>query len=248
MYWLHILVEVPEIMLALTNVSVLRGAGSAVHALSLEVAAGEVVGLVGANGAGKSTALSAIAGLIPISSGQITFMGKSITGMPTDRIARKGIACVPENRHIFGTLTVKENLILGRTSIPRRDRTKEDLENVLAIFPTLRTTFNRPARFLSGGEQQQLAIARALMAAPQLLILDEPSLGLAPLIIGQLFHVIDMLKEQGFSVLLIEQSITRTIDLADRTYIMRSGTIVLSGSRAEMQRSSRDVKSAVFGF
>jgi branched-chain amino acid transport system ATP-binding protein len=187
------------------------------------------VGLVGANGAGKSTTLAAIMGLTPISSGTISFLGESLEGLDTEEIARRGISLVLEGRHIFSTLTVRENLDLGRTANPDRAHTNAALERVLGLFPELERMLGRPAGTLSGGEQQQLAIGRALVSAPRLLLLDEPSLGLAPLLVDQLFETLAEIRRDGAAILLVEQHVTRTLELADRAYAMRLGRIALAG-------------------
>jgi branched-chain amino acid transport system ATP-binding protein len=232
-------------MLSVRDVTVRYGGTPAVQNLSLEIGEGEIVGLVGPNGAGKSTTLAAIVGLVPMS-GEVTYLGERLTGLATEVIARRGIALVLEGRHVFGTLTVGENLALGKTA--NRDRLRGDaaLGRVLDTFPALRQTFALPAGTLSGGEQQQLAIARALVAEPRLLLLDEPSLGLAPLLVDQVFETIAEIRRGGSTVLLVEQNIRRTVELADRTYVLRSGRIALSGTRAELARSELD--AAFLGF
>jgi branched-chain amino acid transport system ATP-binding protein len=234
-------------MLSVRDLTVRYGATPAVQNLTLEVAEGEIVGLVGANGAGKSTVLAAIAALVPINGGTVAYLGEPLGGLETEEIARRGIALVLEGRHIFATLSVRENLALGGTANPDRTRTGTALERVLELFPVLRKTYRLPAGTLSGGEQQQLAIGRALMAEPRLLILDEPSLGLAPMLVDQVFETLGEVRRAGTTVLLVEQNIRRTVALADRTYVMRSGRIALSGSRAELA-SLAGLDAAYLGF
>ena len=214
-------------------------ASPAVQGISLEVGEGEIVGLVGPNGAGKSTTLAAVLGLVPVAAGRIAYRDASLVGLPPERIARRGIALVLEGRHVFATLTVRENLLLGRTASRDRTRADEALERVLERFPVLRRTLGRPAGALSGGEQQQLAIARALVAEPRLLLLDEPSLGLAPQLVDRVFEAIEEIRGEGVTVLLVEQNVARTVELADRTYVLRTGRIALSGTRAELARRGR---------
>jgi branched-chain amino acid transport system ATP-binding protein len=171
------------------------------------------------------------------SSGSITFDGRSLLGLQPERIVREGIALVPEGRHIFGSLTVEENLVLG--ALARRDKAgaEETLTDVLERFPILKTYFKAPAGKLSGGEQQQLAIGRALLSKPRLLLLDEPSLGLAPLVVDQVFDVLDLLRKQGITILLVEQNAARTLDFADRSYVLRTGEIALAGTREELRET-----------
>jgi len=234
-------------MLAIRDLSVEYGRSPALQGVSLDVAEGEIVGLVGPNGAGKSTTLATILGLVPVSAGRVDYLGEPLLGLSTESIARRGIALVLEGRHIFGTLTVAENLLLGRTANPDRRRADAVLERELERFPILRETYGRPASTLSGGEQQQLAIARALVAEPRLLLLDEPSLGLAPLLVDRVFEAVDEIRRDGVTVLLVEQNVARTIELADRTYVLRSGRIALSGPRAELARAGA-LDAAYLGF
>ena len=221
-------------MLKVEDIYVRYGSTHAVQGVSLEVNEGEVVGLIGPNGAGKTTTLSAIFGLVHASQGSITFEGHSLLGRAPEDVVGLGIALVPEGRHIFGTLTVAENLQLGGT--PRKDRAgfQADLTRIFDLFPILKAYSGRPAGKLSGGEQQQLAIARALLSAPRLLLLDEPSLGLAPRVIDLVFDALAELKAQGVTVLLVEQNAARTVAFADRSYLLRTGRIALSGTRGEL--------------
>ena len=233
-------------MLEIADLRVGYGRVPALHGISLGVERGEVVALVGPNGAGKTTMLSAVFGLVAPTGGTITFEGESLLGLSPEKILRKGLALVPEGRHIFGTLTVAENLLLGSTA--RRDRraAAEDVEQVLARFPALRHYYRGSAGTLSGGEQQQLAIARALLSRPRLLLLDEPSLGLAPVVIDVLFDALAELREQGVTILLVEQNAARAIEFADRAYILRSGLMARAGTRDELL-AMEDFESAYLG-
>jgi branched-chain amino acid transport system ATP-binding protein len=233
-------------MLSVERLEVRYGRIAAVKGVDLEVRAGEAVGLIGPNGAGKTSTLAAIAGLLRPAAGRIRFDGEDVTGRAPESIVRRGIAMVPEGRHVFATLTVAENLRLGLTA--RRDRAAawDDLERELDRFPVLRRTYQTHAGKLSGGEQQQLALARALVARPRLLILDEPSLGLAPLVVDSVFAVLDELRDDGVTVLLVEQNAARAMEFADRCYVMRTGRVTLAGTRAEL-RSSADVATAYLG-
>ena len=226
-------------MLNVRDLTVRYGRVPAVQHLSLDVSEGEIVGLVGPNGAGKSTTLAAIFGLVAVADGEIAYDGESLVGLAPETIVRRGLGLVLEGRHIFNTLTVRDNLLLGTTASRTRVRSDAGLEPVLDSFPMLRKTFRAPAGNLSGGEQQQLAVARALLAEPRLLALDEPSLGLAPLMVDQIFETLAELRRAGVSILLVEQHVTRAIELADRTYFVRSGRITLSGRRAELTAPGR---------
>jgi branched-chain amino acid transport system ATP-binding protein len=221
-------------MLKVEGLYVRYGRTHAVQDVALEVNQGEAVGLIGPNGAGKTTTLSAIFGLVQPSQGSITYEGHSLVGRAPEEIVSLGIALVPEGRHIFGTLSVGENMQLGGT--PRKDRAafRADLERIYELFPKLKAFHGRSAGKLSGGEQQQLAIARALLSRPRLLLLDEPSLGLAPRIIDLVFDTLAELREQGVTVLLVEQNAARTVAFADRTYLLRTGRIAVSGTREEL--------------
>lgn len=233
-------------MLRVSELHIRYGSISAVRGLSFEVGEGEAVGLIGANGAGKSSTLKAIAGLLQPTGGAIELEDERIDGLGPDTIVRRGVALVPEGRQIFGTLTVKENLRVGRAVRRRDPDLGRDLEEILDLFPILREFYSSPAGKLSGGEQQQLAIARALILKPRLLLLDEPSLGLAPQLVSLVFDVLEKLRQSGVTILLVEQVVARTVAFADRTYIMRNGRIVASGSRDELQ-SRRDMAELYVG-
>jgi branched-chain amino acid transport system ATP-binding protein len=234
-------------LLSLTDVSVHYGRVPAVQQLSLEVSEGEFVGLVGHNGAGKSTTLWTITGVLKPSSGTVTFLGKSIAGVSPDTILAQGIALVPENRRIFSRLSVGENLRIGTAARKDRKQADADVKQMCDRFPALGRYIDRKGSTLSGGEQQQLAIARALLARPRLLLLDEPTLGLAPLIVDQVFELLQELHEEGVTILLVEQNAARTIEVADRTYVMRSGgRIAFHGSADELAKIG-DFETAYIG-
>lgn len=217
----------------------------AVRGLSFEVARGEVVALLGPNGAGKSSTLSAIMGLVTKPGGAITFDGTSLVGMRPDRIARLGVSLVPEGRHIFGDLTVHENLRLGMVGRSSMDGVEEDLERVLELFPIVRRFLARQAGVLSGGQQQQLAIARALVADPQLLLLDEPSLGLAPSIIDTVFESLDHIRADGRTILIVEQRAARTVAFADRSYVIANGELRLTIDETTEAINNEDVNDSI---
>ncbi|HZS31356.1 MAG TPA: ABC transporter ATP-binding protein [Gaiellaceae bacterium] len=213
--------------LALDGLSVRYGAVDAVRALSLEVGRGEVVGLIGPNGAGKSSTLHAIMGAAPVVGGDIRLEGRSLLGMRSERVARHGVALVPEGRRIFGELTVEENLRLGLAA--RRSRPSGDpFAHAYELFPILDEFRRRHAGALSGGQQQQLAIARALVSEPDVLLLDEPSLGLAPKIVDVVFEALAKIRDSGLAVLLVEQRAQRTVAFADRSYVLANGELRLT--------------------
>jgi branched-chain amino acid transport system ATP-binding protein len=205
------------------------------HGIDLHVDAGEVVTLVGANGSGKSTLLKTVVGLVKARSGSVRFDGRDITRTSPEAAVRSGIALVPEGRMLFGPLTVDENLRLGAFSVKAgAEGTATDLEHVFHLFPVLRERLAQPAATLSGGEQQMLAVGRALMSRPRLLLLDEPSLGLAPKVIAEIFGTLDRLRAEGLTVLLVEQDVKVALRHADRGYVMRTGRIALEGSSAAL--------------
>ena len=233
-------------MLSLHNVHTRYGAIKALRGISLEVRQAELVALIGVNGAGKSTALATIAGVLRPVEGTITFLGESIVGRPPEHIAGKGISLVPEGREILASLTVEENLRLGAFVRRNRQEYLKDLEENFALFPILKERRHQLGGTLSGGEQQQLAIARALMSHPKLLMLDEPSLGLAPLIVDQIFDLIKGLHQRGVTILLVEQNVERTLEIVDRAYLLDTGTIQTSGTAAEV-RSQVDIEGVYLG-
>ncbi|HZT20342.1 MAG TPA: ABC transporter ATP-binding protein [Dongiaceae bacterium] len=221
-------------MLAVEDLHVSYGSVAALRGVSIEVAAGEIVAVIGPNGAGKSTLLRSIAGLVRPSRGAIRFRNSAIAGEPAERLVARGLSLVPEGRHIFGSLTVGENIQLGATARRDRPAVAADVERMLGLFPILRERFHQKAGKLSGGEQQMLAVARALMASPRLLLLDEPSLGLAPLVVRKVYEVIAELRRAGVTVLVVEQAVHVALTAADRTYVMNSGAIVMAGRSAEL--------------
>jgi branched-chain amino acid transport system ATP-binding protein len=221
-------------VLELDKVTLAYGKTSVVFDLSIEVGDGEAVGLVGPNGAGKTTTLSAIVGLVRPARGTIRFEDREINGVATERLVRDGIALVPEGRQIFATLTVEENLRLPTAGMDRGDAAAA-IEREIKRFPFLRERLGSPAGGLSGGQQQQLAIARALLCRPKLLLLDEPSLGLAPKLVDVVFETLEGLRAEGVTILLVEQNAIRAAQFCDRTYVLSAGKLVLSGTREELQ-------------
>jgi branched-chain amino acid transport system ATP-binding protein len=228
-------------VLELDDLSVNYGSVPAVRKLDLTVGNGEIVGLIGPNGAGKSTTLHTITGLVRPRSGDIRLAGVSIVGRKPETIARAGIALVPEGRRIFAELTVEENLRLGLVGRTRRDGIEQDREWVEGLFPVVREFRTRQAGLLSGGQQQQLAIARALVASPSVLLLDEPSLGLAPTIVDVVFDALTRIRDRGVTVLLVEQRAQRTVALADRTYVMTNGEMRMTLTPADAHDTERIV-------
>jgi branched-chain amino acid transport system ATP-binding protein len=223
------------------------GAVTAVKDVNLGVFPGEVVALLGANGAGKTTMLRAISGLVRPRAGAIHFLGERIDRLPPSRIVRLGVAHCPEGRRVFGSLTVAENLRLGAAARIERMTVEADREHVYRLFPILAERRHQHAGTLSGGEQQMLALGRALMAKPRLLLLDEPSLGLAPLIIETIFRTLADLKRSGVTMLIVEQNITAALELADRAYVLRTGEVALAGKAAELRENYEEVASAYLG-
>ena len=235
-------------MLAIDTLWVRYGRVAALQGISLHVEQGEVVSIIGPNGAGKSTLLLTIAGVLPAAMGSVTFEGKRVAGRSPEDLVRSGISLVPEGRHIFGRLTVAENLRLGATARPRSAGAHSARDVVLDLFPILGERLHQLAGQLSGGEQQMLAIARALVASPRLLLLDEPSLGLAPAVVDSVFGTLRRLRdEHHVTILLVEQNMVRAIALANRTYLLRSGRIEVSGTREELTRTQADLEQAYFG-
>ncbi|MDD9992063.1 MAG: ABC transporter ATP-binding protein [Rhodospirillales bacterium] len=221
-------------MLEIHDLHLSYGKVRAVQGVSLEVADGEIVALIGANGAGKSSTMHAVCGIERPSSGHIRFLGRAITRMPPHRIMRRGIVQVPEGRLIFGGLTVEQNLRLGAHNVAGRAKTGADIKRVLEAFPMLRERLDEPGSALSGGQAQMLALARGLMARPRLLILDEPSLGLAPIAALDVFALIPRLRDAGVTILLVEQNVRQALAIADRGYVLESGRIILDGKAAEL--------------
>jgi len=218
----------------------------AVRSVSLSVQAGECVALVGANGAGKTTTLRALSGLIPIRAGRAVFQGHSLSGLASRDVVALGLAHVPEGRQVFTALSVRENLEMGAQAPMARSVRGESLAQVFALFPRLREREGQAAGTLSGGEQQMLAIGRGLMARPRLLLLDEPSLGLAPLAVRHILEIVSTVNRQGTTILLVEQNVRRALALCGRGYVIENGEITLSGSRDELLRSAH-VRQAYLG-
>lgn len=217
--------------------------------VSIQVNPGEIVSIIGANGAGKTTLLKTIIGLIRAGSGRILFDGQDITGTNTEKIAMLGCSLVPEGRQVFAPMTVKENLILGGYVQYKRKQSstvKSDIERIYHLFPRLLERENQFAGSLSGGEQQMLAIGRAMMARPKLVMMDEPSMGLAPLVIKEIFRIIGMLRDEGATVLLVEQNAKAALRLADRGYVLETGRIIMEGASDELLEND-DVKCAYLG-
>ena len=231
-------------LLELRGLEVRYGSVPAVRNLDLDVRRGEIVGLIGPNGAGKSTTLHAIVGAVRPSAGEIALRGASIRGQPPERIVRSGVGLVPEGRRIFAELTVEENLRLGLAGRHTKEGAQEALESVADLFPVLRESRKRQAGLLSGGQQQQLAIGRALVAEPELLLLDEPSLGLAPAIVDTVFETLRAIRERGLTILLVEQRAQRTVAFADRTYVLANGELRM----ALLPRDANDTERMVAAY
>jgi len=236
----------PETALEVDGLEVRFGAVPAVRGLGLSVARGEIVGLIGPNGAGKSTTLHAIMGVLRPSAGDVRLGGSSIRGRAPEQIVRAGVSLVPEGRRIFAELTVEENLRLGLSGRRARAGSDEAMESVYELFPAVRDARRRQAGLLSGGQQQMLAIGRALVAGPEVLLLDEPSLGLAPTVVDAVFDALQAIRERGVTVLLVEQRAQRTVAFADRTYVMSNGEMRLTLTPADAGDTERMV-AAYFG-
>lgn len=233
-------------MLTLENISVNYGAIEALTDISLEVNKGEVVTLIGANGAGKTTTLRTVTGLLEPKNGRIMYEGKQISGMPTHQLVPMGIAMSPEGRGVFANLTVRENLEMG--AFIRKDKAgiKKDMERGFTLFPRLKERESQKAGTLSGGEQQMLAMARALMSKPRLLLLDEPSLGLAPLLVHTIFEAIEEIRSEGTTILLVEQNANAALHHSDRAYVLETGRIVMQGDSKQLAQDPK-VKEAYLG-
>ncbi|HEX6185893.1 MAG TPA: ABC transporter ATP-binding protein [Pyrinomonadaceae bacterium] len=233
-------------MLTLENISVSYGAISALKGVSMHVEQGEVVTLIGANGAGKTTTLRTITGLLSPTEGRIRFEGEEISGKPTHQLVARGISMSPEGRGVFANLTVRENLLMGAYLKKNKAEIDEDLKRGFRMFPRLKERESQKAGTLSGGEQQMLAMARALMSRPRLLLLDEPSLGLAPLVVHTIFEAIDEIRGQGMTVLLVEQNAHAALKHSDRAYVLETGRIVMDGPSKDLAADPR-IKEAYLG-
>ena len=233
-------------LLEVKNLEVYYGVICALKGISFEVNEGEIVSLIGANGAGKTTMMQSVVGLIPKKSGTVIFDGKDITKTPCHKIVELGMTQVPEGRRIFQELSVYENLMMGAYTIREQQKFKEDLESIYERFPRLAERRNQIAGTLSGGEQQMLAMSRALMIHPKLLMLDEPSMGLAPILVDQVFSIIKELHEAGTTILLVEQNASKALEIADRAYVLETGSITLSGTGIELSQSD-EVRKAYLG-
>ena len=232
-------------LLQVENLNVYYGSIHAIKDISFHVNEGEVVTLIGANGAGKSTTLNTIAGLLKPKSGSVTFDGKVISGLPANSILPLGMALCPEGRRIFQHMTVRENLEMGGYSRPRKE-IDDSIDQMFQRFPRLKERRKQIAGTLSGGEQQMLAISRALMSKPKLMMLDEPSMGLAPILVDQIFEIIKELHKAGTTILLVEQNARKALQIADRAYVLETGNITLSGTGAELAKSD-EVRKAYLG-
>lgn len=234
-----------KILLEIRDLRVIYGDIMALKGISLKVNQGEIVAMIGPNGAGKSTTMNAISGLVKPAAGDIVYKGQCIKGLPPEKIVEKGIALVPEGRHIFTTLTVEQNLLVGASVRRDKAEVKRDIEEILERFPILKDRYRGSAGKLSGGEQQQLSIARALVSRPSIILCDEPSLGLSPNMTETVFDILGQLRREGKTILLVEQSAAQTLEIADLSYILRAGEIALKGRREEI--STADLKDAYFG-
>ena len=233
-------------LLVIQGLRVRYGAIEAVRGVDLDVHPGEIVALLGANGAGKSSILNAVMGLVRPATGRAVFRGEDLTGRAPEYIVRRGMTLCPEGRHVFGNLTVDENLAIGSAARRDRDAVNETRVRMLELFPAIAGRLRQPAGTLSGGEQQMLSLARAMMSDPALLLLDEPSLGLAPRIVDTILELVERLRARGATILLVEQNVELALEIADRGYVLAAGRVVLEG-RAKSLLGSRDVERAYLG-
>ena len=230
-------------LLEVTGLEVFYGVIQAIKGISFEVSQGEVIALIGANGAGKTTTLQTITGLIPSKAGKIVYDGKDITKIPGHKLVSMGVAHVPEGRRVFAQLSVLQNLKLGAYTRNDKNELEETLKKIYARFPRLEERKNQPAGTLSGGEQQMLAMGRALMSHPKLIVMDEPSMGLSPIYVNEIFDIIQIINKDGTTVLLVEQNAKKALSIANRAYVLETGTIVLSGDADELMNDD-SVKKA----
>lgn len=233
-------------LLEMKDVSVNYGKVSAVRNISIAVPEGKIVTIIGGNGAGKTTSLRAMSGMVPLTGGEIHFAGSRVDGLSSDKVVAKGIAHVPEGRRIFPDMTVEENLRTGAFLRRDKDAVENDLESVFLRFPRLRERRRQMAKTMSGGEQQMLAIGRALMSAPKLLLMDEPSMGLAPVIVEEIAQIIEEINAQGLSVVLVEQNAELALELADHAYVLETGNLALEGPANELH-DNEHVRAAYLG-
>ena len=225
-------------MLSLSSVSAGYGSFQALFGVSLDVARGEAVGVIGPNGAGKTTLMRVISGILPMQGGTMNIEGRDVSGLPAHRVVEQGIAHVPENRRLFPRLSVEENLRIGAFIPSARARFSEQLDWVYQLFPRLKDRRSQLAGTMSGGEQQTCAIARALMSKPKVLLMDEPSAGLAPIVVQQVFELVHRIRAEGLTVLIVEQNVQQVLDVVDRAYLLEVGAIKLSGTAAELRDNS----------
>jgi branched-chain amino acid transport system ATP-binding protein len=233
-------------MLEIENLAVSYGAIKALRGISFNVEDGEIISLIGSNGAGKTTTLHAISNIIKKSDGKVLFNGEDITSLPADQIVRRSLIQVPEGRRIFSNLTVKDNLEMGAYTRNDKDGIKADMEKVFELFPRLKERIRQMAGTLSGGELQMLAMGRGLMAKPELLLLDEPSMGLAPILVDEIFSIIKQINADGTTILLVEQNAYKALEISDRAYILETGEITKTGSASDLIKDSA-VKQAYLG-
>jgi branched-chain amino acid transport system ATP-binding protein len=233
-------------LLEVKNLEVNYGVIRAIKNISFEVNEGEIVTLIGANGAGKTTTMQSTIGLIPKKSGKVIFNGEDITRVPCHKIVHLGMTQVPEGRRVFGELTVYENLLMGAYSVNDKNKFKQEIEKVYKLFPRLAERKNQVAGTLSGGEQQMLAMGRAIISSPKLLMLDEPSMGLSPLLVDQVFEIIKEINKNGTTILLVEQNAGKSLAISDRAYVLENGEIVLTGTGKELSESEM-VRKAYLG-
>ena len=233
-------------LLEVKDLQVFYGVIQAIKGISFEVTQGEIVTLIGANGAGKTTTMQSVMGLIKPRSGSVVYDGKEITGMPTHKIVGMGMTQVPEGRRVFSELTVYENLLMGAYTEKDRSKIKEDIEEIYTIFPRLGERKSQVAGTLSGGEQQMLAMGRAIMSHPKLLMLDEPSMGLSPALVDQVFEIIKHFHKTGTTILLVEQNANKSLAISDRAYVLENGRITVTGTGSELM-ASEEIRKAYLG-
>ena len=233
-------------MLQIEQIQVNYGAAPALWDVSMQIEAGELVSVIGPNGAGKTTLINAVMGLCPLKSGHIAWEGETVSALPAHRLCERGLALVPESRRLFTGMTVRENLELGAMHPAARVVRERTFEQVCELFPAVRAKLGQVSGTLSGGQQQMVAIGRAMMALPRLLLLDEPSLGLAPSIVGEMFRAIEAIHRSGTAVMLVEQNVSRALAISQRTYVLENGRVVTSGASSELSRRD-EIRKAYLG-